>query len=234
MKAVAVDKLFFEWIQALEVHRKPNEWEVKALLKDFGFPVLEEFLLRKDSPADSTGLEDFTAGKKGNGFAVKICSAEVLHKSDIGGVRLNIPADRLISVLEEFRELFPGQHLLVSEMAVVSGPEFILGAMSDPVLGPAVMAGAGGILTELYRDVAFRLAPCSEFEAGSMLDELAVSPVLNGYRSSSMDGLALRSILLISAVWPGWPEKTGMQLDINPLIWDGSRWLILDAKAVLS
>jgi len=118
-------------------------------------------------------------------------------------------------------------------MVPVRGPEFILGALSDPVFGPAVMAGAGGILAELYKDVVFRLAPCTNAEAGRMLSELTIFPVLTGFRGSSMDISDLKKIISLFSQLAAAVTAEGAQLDINPLVWTGDEWLVLDGKAVL-
>ncbi len=95
------------------------------------------------------------------------------------------------------------------------------------------MAGAGGILTELYRDVTFRLAPVSTDEAKRMLEELRVYPVLAGFRNIKMDCLGLASIIESIGEAAETFVSGGNQLDINPVVWNGERWIALDAKAVL-
>ncbi|MBN2049197.1 MAG: acetate--CoA ligase family protein [Spirochaetales bacterium] len=216
------------WKKDLEIPGKPNEWEVKELMRGAGLPVPENVLLKAGEPLPDGPVPGVEAP-----YAVKLCSAEVLHKTDVGGVVLGVTAEELTGVLSDLRERFPGEHLLLSSMVPVRGPEFILGALSDPVFGPAVMAGAGGILAELYKDVAFRLAPCTPAEAGRMLTELTIAPVLTGFRGSSMDLEGLKTIIARFSLLAGAATAEGAQLDINPLVWTGSQWLVLDGKAVL-
>ena len=114
------------------------------------------------------------------------------------------------------------------------GSEFILGALVDPSFGPAVMVGAGGILTELYKDVSFRLVPCTLEEARRMLGELTVSPVLQGFRGLRIDSDTLaETIIRVSRVVQDLGDRFS-QLDINPLVYAGGRWVVLDAKLVLN
>jgi len=220
--------MFINWKKGIDVPGKPNEWEVKQLMLRAGLPVPKDFLLRAEDLLPSDPVPGINAP-----YAVKLCSAEVLHKTDVGGVVLDVGTEELPGVLSDLRRRFPGEHLLVSSMVPVRGPEFIIGALADPVFGPAVMAGAGGILAELYKDVAFRLAPCTVEEAGRMLDELTVAPVLTGFRGSSMDIDGLKRIISLFSRLAGAATTEGAQLDINPLVWTGSEWLALDGKAVL-
>ncbi len=232
MSAVDYKAVFIEWSGNLETDYKPNEWEVKKLLQKSGLTVPDEFLFYGEMSEDDEALASYIA-RTNCSYVVKLCSPEILHKTDVGGVALNIPVSDLPGVLKDFRCRFGNEHLLISTMKHVSGPEFILGAVSDPVLGPAVMIGAGGILTELYKDVSFRLAPCTANEAGYMLGELVISPVLSGYRGSTMEIESLKNIISVFSMLAAAAVAAGAQIDINPLVWDGEEWVILDAKAVL-
>jgi succinyl-CoA synthetase beta subunit len=220
--------LFDTWRKDIEVPGKPNEWEVKELMRNVGLPVPRDTLLMAGDDIPEGPLPGVEAP-----YAIKLCSAEVLHKTDVGGVVLGVKSEDLAEVLSDLRRRFPGEHLLISSMVPVRGPEFILGALADPVFGPAVMAGAGGILAELYKDVAFRLAPCTPTEAGRMLAELTIAPVLTGFRGSSMDIGGLKDIISRFSHLAADATAEGAQLDINPLVWTGREWLVLDGKAVL-
>ncbi len=139
-------------------------------------------------------------------YVLKVCSAEILHKTDQGGVRLGVDRSGLCLLsVSELQAKFPRSDLLVEEQVRFVGSEFIIGAFRDPSFGPALMVGAGGILTELYQDVAFRLVPCSIAEAMRMLRELKVFPVLEGFRGLSMDAGALaESVARSGRSWKDW------------------------------
>jgi hypothetical protein len=215
------------WLRSLRIPGKPDELESKQLLSSYGIAVPQGRRLGKEDsldplPVTETGL-----------WILKTCSAEILHKTEAGGVLTNLERGDLPLVLESLRSRFPDTDLLVEEQVRYSGPELILGALRDPALGPAVMVGAGGVLTELYRDVSFRLAPCPPEECRRMLGELTISPVLEGYRGIALDTDALAETVnrlgrLAVELGPRF-----QQLDVNPVVYAGNRWIALDAKIVL-
>jgi len=96
------------------------------------------------------------------------------------------------------------------------------------------MVGAGGILTELYKDVSFRLAPCTTKEAHYMLEELTIFPTLHGYRGLSADSDSLAGTVERVAELAVHLIHRGCQLDINPIVWVEDRWVALDVKVVLA
>ena len=164
----------------------------------------------------------------------KVCSPDILHKTDVGGVVLNLDPGTLPLALSDLRRRFAHQPVLIEEQLGADGPEFILGGLLDPDFGPAVMAGAGGILTELYRDVVFRLAPCPEAEARRMLAELIIAPVLSGFRGLKLDLPGLAG--LVSRLGDLMVEIAARlsQLDLNPVVYAAGRWVVLDAKLLLT
>ena len=96
------------------------------------------------------------------------------------------------------------------------------------------MVGAGGILTEIAPDVVFRLAPLDEKEATRMLTELRIAPVFEGYRGLDLNAGALVCLLVtVGRLAAAWGEALD-QLDLNPIVWTGRDWTILDAKLVLN
>lgn len=220
------------WKETLLLKGKPNEWESKQLLEGTGIPAQTGLLL----PPGET-LEEIC---RNHGCAlsypvvVKVCSGEILHKTEVGGISLNVSEDDLHREITRIRTLFPDAPLSVSEMVRYTGSEIILGALYDPVFGPAVMVGAGGILTELYNDVSFRLAPCSKNEAARMLRELTIFPVLDGYRGMSSTWEQLAGIIEKVSLLAAGLIQEGCQLDINPIVWTGETWLALDAMIILA
>ena len=165
-------------------------------------------------------------------YVLKVCSSKILHKTDQGGVFINVGTDEIEMKICRLREKFPGTSILVEEYISFQSPEFIVGGLVDPSFGPAVMIGAGGILTELFKDVAFRLAPCSFPEARRMLDELVISPVFSGFRGLKHDPDQLAVIITRAAKLILRLENRFSQLDINPLVYTRGKWIALDAKLV--
>ncbi|MFA6506108.1 MAG: acetate--CoA ligase family protein [Treponemataceae bacterium] len=223
--------IFSAWKQRLEVPGHANEWEAKLLMRSAGLPVPPGYLLSPRDPLPN--VETLSAAGIAPPYAVKLCSARVLHKTDVGGVVLGVEAKDLHPVLESARRKFPGENLLIGSMLPIRGPEFIIGALKDPAFGAAIMVGVGGILTELYRDVSFRLAPCDPREVERMLMELTVAPILNGFRGSKADLAQLVAIIARFSEMAAVVVESGAQMDINPIIWNGESWFVLDAKVVL-
>ncbi|HXP07099.1 MAG TPA: acetate--CoA ligase family protein, partial [Acidobacteriaceae bacterium] len=144
------------------------------------------------------------------------------HKSDVGGVKVNVPADRVAEACSEMQEAVSGHGLevegfLVQEM-VRGGLEVILGLHQDPQLGPAILLGMGGVAAELFDDVSIRLLPIARGDAEQMVAELKTAKLLQGYRGAPPRDLEA----LIDAImaFARLAEHFGARLleaEINPL-----------------
>jgi 3-hydroxypropionyl-CoA synthetase (ADP-forming) len=212
------------WQKTLQRANAPDEWEVKQLLAMLDIDVPEGIRIR---PAQKIPRPRFDPP-----YVVKICQPSLIHKTDHQAVELNVGRHDLKKVVRVFFDRFQDSAVLIEKQILFEGPELILGALCDASFGPAVMAGAGGILTELYRDVAFRLAPCSAREAKRMLAELTLAPVLKGFRGLKLDPAKLADIIAkISELAVHLEPQLG-QFDINPIVFSNGRWVILDAKLV--
>jgi 3-hydroxypropionyl-CoA synthetase (ADP-forming) len=221
------------WMHRLDVPGRPDEGETKALLSGHGLRVPRAVRVK---PHGQDGA--LPAADLGPDFAppciVKVLSPDILHKTEQGGILLSVGLPELPAAIERMGQRFPGCSVLVEEQVRFEGNEFIVGAFIDPSFGPAVMAGAGGILTELYQDVAFRLVPCSAREARRMLEELRVFPVLAGFRGLRADAAGLaEAIARVSDVVEELGERF-VGLDINPVVCAAEGWTVLDAKLVLA
>ena len=165
-------------------------------------------------------------------LVLKVRSAAILHKSDLGGVVLGIRSlEELDSAIQAMRERFPGEDLLLEHMEA-PGVEMIVGLVDDPTFGPSIMCGAGGVLAELYRDVAFRRLPISRDDAEEMLSELRAGILLGGFRGIQADrGALLELMLRVSDLGM---ELAGEleQMDLNPVIVRGDGAVVVDAKLV--
>ena len=152
--------------------------------------------------------------------AVKLISRQASHKTDVGGVRLNIKNRRsLRKVLAELQQAFENiaDAFLVQEMAA-PGVECFVGGHQDPVFGPVVMVGLGGIFIEVFKDTALRLAPVTNAEARDMVQELKAYPLLQGVRGrQAADVEALVEVIgKVSTLLASAPEIA--ELDLNPVI----------------
>ena len=150
------------------------ENEVKDLLRAFGIPTTTYQVIQSEHDLNSLRLR-FPV-------ALKVCSPNILHKTDVGGVKLNIPnLEELKITFKEFQKKFPKENLLVDQMEE-KGVEIIVGLVQDPTFGLSVMCGIGGIFTELYKDVSFRVVPIDEYDARQMIEELTGKKLLEGFR----------------------------------------------------
>jgi acetate---CoA ligase (ADP-forming) len=197
-----------------------SEYESKALLREAGIAVPNEVLV-----TEQAALAGVAAGMT-YPLVMKIQSRDIPHKSEAGGVRINLKnleeaTAAFAALMENARRFKPNaalQGALVGPMAK-KGVEMIVGTVDDATFGPIVMVGFGGVTTELFRDVVYRPAPVSETEAQAMIDELKSSPLLNGFRGAPRaDKPALaRLIAQISSLADDLRNDIA-EIEINPVI----------------
>jgi acyl-CoA synthetase (NDP forming) len=180
------------------------------------------------------------AAEFGGSVVVKIRSEQIVHKTDVGGVQLNLTgrdearaaAQEIVDGLTEQGSIEQIDGFLVQEMVTGEGAEMFVGMTHDPSFGPLLACGAGGTLVELIRDVSVRITPLTDTDADEMLRSLKTYPLLEGYRGSSpLDIDALKDLLLrISAL----VEDVGQlaELDLNPVrvLPQGEGCVVLDAR----
>ncbi len=199
-----------------------TEDKAKMLLKKYGIPTTDFRVMEKDSDTDRIDLE-FPV-------ALKVLSPEIMHKTDVGGVRLNIAdVEELKHELAIFRKKFPGSRFLVEKMEP-RGVEMIAGLVNDPSFGMSIMVGMGGIFAELYKDVSFRLVPITRRDAEEMLDDLKAGEIFKGFRDMNLDRDAMVNLLLkLSEV--GMKESVS-QMDLNPVFVYRHGIKVVDAKLI--
>jgi len=196
-----------------------TEYDAKKLLAQAGIPITREELAK--SPEEAIEL----AKQIGYPVVLKIQSRDILHKTESGGIALNLNGDEEVreayhTIMERtmaYRSDAEIQGVLVQEM-LSGGVEVIIGMASDPVFGPVVMTGLGGILVEALQDVSFRVAPFNEDDAIEMLKDLKGYRVLQGLRGKPpVDLEILKDVILkVSRLVVEHPEIR--ELDINPLV----------------
>lgn len=197
-----------------------NEATAKAALSAAGLPFLEEFIA-------SNGDEAARAAEQiGGPVVLKILSPDIQHKSDIGGVELNIDGAKAAQIAFERIIASVAQHapeavidgVLISPMAT-GGTELILGAITDAIFGPVVVIGLGGMFAEIFDDTALRIAPVTMEEAGEMLCDLKAYPLLNGARGSApADIEALKQAIVSLSRFAARHADDVAEIDINPLV----------------
>ena len=201
------------------ISQKLNEHDTRNLLSEFGLPALNE--RTAGNPAEAA----LAADEIGYPVVVKILSADIPHKTELNAIRLNLQTaqavqDATADILASVRKARPDAQIdgvLVQPMKKGIA-EIILGITTDPVFGPVMTVGLGGILTEIYRDVSHRLLPIDQAAAKNMLEELKAYPLLDGYRGRpSADQTAI--LQTIQALSQAFGTITNIQeLEINPLL----------------
>lgn len=175
----------------------------------------------------------------GGPCALKVVSPQVVHKSDAGGVRLGVTAatvaDEWATIHASVTSVVPDAEItgmIVTPMAPV-GVELLVGATVDPVFGPIVAFGTGGVLVEALGDVTFRAAPFTRLEAREMIEETAAARMLDGYRHlPAVDSDALAGFLVrVGELAANTPDLA--ELDLNPVVASGSKIVPLDVRVVL-
>jgi acetyltransferase len=210
-----------------------NEAESKAVLQRFGIPVAKEVFVAAGDDAPSAAKD-----LKGP-FAVKIVSRDIAHKTEAGGVKLGVAREALAgavaAVTASVGKAFPGAKIdgvLVSEM--VEGVEVLIGIVNDEAFGPVVALGLGGVLTEVLKDVTYRIAPFEIETAREMIAELRGSKLFDGYRGNPAADKEALARALVSA--SGMAAVLGSRLkevDINPLFVGPGGVMAADALVVL-
>jgi len=215
-----------ETIKTLIARKGPlAENEVKDLLKAYGIPTTKYRVINKKEELDNLDLK-FPV-------ALKVCSNKILHKTDVGGVKLNIRnKEDLVKTFKEFRKKFPSENFLVDQMEE-KGAEIIVGLVQDPTFGLSIMCGIGGIFTELYKDVTFRIVPIDRYDAEQMLEELKGKKLLEGFRNIKANKQLVVDLLLkVSKVGQELNEHVD-QMDLNPVFVYGDGLCVVDAKLIL-
>lgn len=207
--------------------------DVTALLECYGLPLVETRTVRTPSEAVAA------AAAIGGPIALKAIAPGLLHKSDAGGVLLNLDgAEAVRAGARKIRAAVArgGSHLegLVVQPMASGDVELLMGVVHDESFGPVIACGAGGTRAELVGDVAVRITPLTDLDAGEMLRSLRSYPLLEGYRGSPpCDVEALEDVLeRLSALVQGHPEV--VELDANPVVAGPRGALILDARVRVS
>jgi acetyl-CoA synthetase (ADP-forming) len=210
------------------------ETEAKKICMEYSIPVTKFELAKNETEA----VKD--ADKIGYPVVLKIVSPDIIHKSDIGGVVVNLKDEKDVQnaynqILENVKKHNAEAKIigmLVQEMAPPS-TEVIVGAIKDPQFGPSVMFGLGGIFVEVLKDVTFRVAPITRDEACEMISEVKAYPLLKGYRNTPpVDIGAIAEILLnTSKLVTDYQEIK--ELDLNPILVYEKGAKTVDARMIL-
>lgn len=212
-----------------------SEFDAKDLLRIHGAPVIH------DKVAENADEAVAIAGKINGDVALKIASVDILHKSDAGGVRLDLRTgdevrnafNEIVSNAKKFKSSAKIDGCLVSPM-VGRGLEIIIGTKVDDQFGPVIMFGLGGIMVEVVKDVTFRVLPITRAAARKMITEIKTAPLLNGIRGEPpVDKDAIVNLLMaVSDLIESYPEIR--EMDLNPVVAHKKNLTIVDARIILN
>lgn len=211
-----------------------TEVESKQLIGEAGIGVVDTRLAKSKKDAISIARDI------GFPVALKIVSPDIIHKSDRGGVKLNLRngaevgrAYSEIMASVEGQKPRPAVHGVSVQPMAPAGVEVIMGMTKDAQFGPVLMFGLGGVLVEVVKDVSFRIVPIARRDARDMIEEIKGYPLLKGYRGQPpADTVALEDALLkVSRLVEQMPEIK--ELDLNPMFAYSNGVLAVDARVML-
>ncbi len=213
-----------------------SEDDSKLLINDYGIETTHPELSKNEDDAVRI------AEKKGYPVVLKIKSPDIIHKSDAGGVALNIENEEVLravyhTMMETVREKAPDariEGITVQKMIKTDeGVEMILGIKKDPVFGTVMLVGMGGTTAELFKDRRLEFPPLNERLATHMLQSLKIYPLLEGYRGSRPKNIhkLIEALIRLSYLAADYPEI--QELDINPMIVTPDDVIALDAQIVV-
>ena len=197
-----------------------------ALLERYGFKLLPYHLARSEAEASDA------ARRIGYPVAMKIVSPDIQHKTDLGGVKVNLKSEEALRLAyKEILQSASGKRVdgvLVQKMAR-KGVELIIGGKKDPQFGHMIVLGLGGIYVEIFRDISARICPLVGQDVEEMVAELKVHPLLEGARGKkpinkkSLQELVIRSCRFMQS-------EDIKEMDLNPVVFDEDGCDIVDAR----
>ncbi len=230
----SVKQIFEETIQT--DHKVITEEAAKSILKKYGIKVPGFALVKSTNEAVKA------AKKIGFPLVMKVVSPQILHKTDVGGVKVGI--DNIADVKKTFNDMYGRlskkkgvdvKGILLEKMIPKGGVELIVGIQSNPQFGPMLMVGLGGVLTDILKDVAFRMLPITISDAKSMLNELKGSKLLKGFRGSAPIDIDMIAKALVQIGKIGVDNADYINsIDFNPVIVYSKSYFVVDAKIILN
>lgn len=225
-------KIFAETIKT--DHKVITEEASKSILKSYGVKVPPYALVKSANDAVKA------AKKIGYPLVMKIVSPQILHKTDVGGVKVGLDNDA--DVRKTFNDMYgrlskkKGVQVkgVLLEKMVPKGVELIVGLQVDPQFGPVIMAGLGGVMTEVFKDVAWRMLPITTADAKSMINELKSSKLFKGFRGSEPIDMNMLAKALVQIGKVGVDNAPYINsIDFNPVVVYPKSYFVIDAKIIL-
>jgi 3-hydroxypropionyl-CoA synthetase (ADP-forming) len=212
----------------------------KVITEESAKEILSEYEIKVPRYALVTDVNESIKKAKELGFPLvaKIVSPQILHKTDVGGIRVGLSSE------EEVRQTFTDLYTRLSnqyevkgvllEKMVPRGIELIVGLQNDSQFGPVIMVGLGGIYTEIFKDVAFRILPITNADATTMIEDLRGKQILKGFRGADPINLEMLSDALVKIGKLGTDMAAYYEsIDFNPVIAYPNDYYVVDAKIIL-
>jgi acetyl-CoA synthetase (ADP-forming) len=207
--------------------------QVKELLRKYKIPFAEARICQTSKEAISFAQEI------GYPLVLKIVSPDVLHKTDIGGVKFGIENERdlqrgfneIISSARAIKTSINIKGVLVQKM--VSGKEIIIGMKRDKIFGPVLIFGLGGIFVEILKDVSLRIAPVNQKQAEKMIKEIKGFPILKGARDQEPVNITKIAEIITNLSQLCLEQEKIQEIDLNPVIVNQKQALIVDARFLI-
>ncbi len=206
-----------------------SEYESKQILSEYQIPITRELLVH-----DEKNLI-IAAKKIGYPLVLKGCDARIAHKTEKNLIRTNVINEKkAITAFNDIQSCMNKNNaaVIVQEM-IIGKRELVAGMIRDQQFGPCVMFGIGGIFTEIFNDVTFRIAPITKKDALEMMDEIRGKRILESIRGMKAADREQLSDILISIGQIGIENKMIYEIDINPIIISKGRAVAVDAMIVL-
>jgi acetate---CoA ligase (ADP-forming) subunit beta len=210
-----------------------TEFESKTLLNSIGFPIPEQKLVSEEEGLDAV----INAVEKiGYPVVMKLMAEDVVHKSDVGAVKLNLTNKEAIK--DAYNELLnieskSKKSISIQKMEKAPIAEIIMGSLQDAQFGPTIMFGIGGVLVELMKDVSFRISPISDFDADEMIHEIKGFQLLDGYRGKPKADLEAIKQSLIKIADLAFQYQSILEMDLNPVFVYETGLKCVDARIIL-
>lgn len=231
MATQQVEKIFNDVFSSKE--KVITEELAKQVLTEYGVKVPRYALARSAEEAEKKARE------VGFPLVAKIVSPQILHKTDVKGVKVGITteaqAEEAVSdMLGRLSNQYNVKGVLLEKMAAPGGIELIVGLQSDPQFGPVIMAGIGGIYTEVFKDVSFRVLPITKDDAKSMIEDLRGKQILKGFRGMQPVNMDMLAEALVNIGKFGTDMAPYYDsIDFNPVICYENDYVVVDAKILL-
>jgi 3-hydroxypropionyl-CoA synthetase (ADP-forming) len=212
----------------------------KVITEESSKEILSEYGIKVPHYALVTNTDDAGQKSKEIGFPLvaKIVSADILHKTDVGGVKVGLNSEDEVKkafddMFYRLKEKFDVKGVLLEKM-VPNGVELIIGLQNDSQFGPSIMVGLGGIYTELFKDVSFRVLPITKNDALKMLESLRGRDILRGFRGSKPINMDMLSEAIVNIGTLG-VDMAGKyeSIDFNPVVLYPDGYFVVDAKIIL-